>query len=685
MKKVFYCISALLAIGMAACTSFEKPVSEDYGVGPEIQAKVNASDSSATVIFTIDTLNTNYFSYALAMSGGETPDKENLLKGGNLFNISDLKKGSNTLSVSEPLIPNMEYDLFAVAASKMGVIGDVLTVTFKTTDNTSPVLVAVANDGSVKLQFSENVERGGGAIKMEYLKPYGDLSQTIEIDSFHVDVLGPLAEIYSDDVPAGAIVLVSLAAGAFVDMAGHNSNAVQSALDLNTGKISGLYYMVENAPFDPVDCAEIVDFNEAFTAWDEFVGTIKFDKDIYIYEGDDASAEGFGKVIYSSSSSESYIKVSTCLVSDSSVSFILPKSPEYGDVVGFIMNENFICDVFGNPNEEFEVMYAWQYSFGLDVSDVTGKWDLTYISGAYEDINSETVLITPDYTTENGVVISNLFTAGTTIQGTFDGDKGILSIPDYQLLTTISGSNIYFVSADGSEEVEFQYDPSSNRFSSVSYEYPFGYYAESADGSEGWYDYSVENAVLSFSENQDYGLSRDILIGYYTWRYYSYFDEVDYTESLIIEADPENENGLIIKGLMKDLLGDTELKASFNTATGQLVIPDWQVLGMYGPYLAMSSTYDLENITFDISANGNGLANAAESEEGMLWGVLAVDPETETQAGWLELSMGDILLNKIPENAKAPMRNGVVRDCTLHKSEKTHSPKTIQFIDGPKR
>ena len=163
MKKVFYCISALLAIGMAACTSFEKPVSEDYGVGPEIQAKVSASDSSATFILTIDTLNTNYFSCAIAMSGGATPDKETLLKGGNLHNIKDLKEGSNTFSLTASLIPNMEYDFFAVAASKMGVIGEVVTVTFKTTDNTSPELVAVAKDGSVKLQFSENVERGEGS------------------------------------------------------------------------------------------------------------------------------------------------------------------------------------------------------------------------------------------------------------------------------------------------------------------------------------------------------------------------------------------------------------------------------------------------------------------------------------------------------------------------------------------
>lgn len=682
MKKVFYCISALLAIGMAACTSFEKPVSEDYGVGPEIQAKVSASDSSATFILTIDTLNTNYFSCAIAMSGGATPDKETLLKGGNLHNIKDLKEGSNTFSLTASLIPNMEYDFFAVAASKMGVIGEVVTVTFKTTDNTSPELVAVAKDGSVKLQFSENVERGEGAIKMEYLQPYGDLSQTIEISSFHVDVLGPLVEIYSDEAPAGAIVLVSLEAGAFVDMAGHNSNAVQSALDMKTGKISGLYYMVENAPFDPADCAEIENFGEAFTAWDEFIGTIKFDKDIYPYEGDDASEEGFGKVIYSSPSSVSYIKVSTYIVSDSSVTFVLPKSPDYGDVVGFIMNGNFICDVFGNPNEEFEEMYAWQYSYGLDASDVTGKWDLTYFSGAYEDLNTETILITPDYATENGVVISNLFAAGTTIEGTFDGDKGILSIPDYQLLTTISGSNIYFVSADGSEEVEFQYDPSSNSLSSVSSEYPFGYYVESADGSEGWLDYSVANAVLSFSENQDYGLSRDILIGYYNWMYYSYVDEVNYMLPLSIEADPEEENGLIIKNLFID---GSEIYASFNTATGQLVIPDWQALGMYGPYLAMNSTYDLDDITFDISADGNGKADSNASEVGSLWGVYAVDPASGGELGWLELSMGDILLNKIPENAKAPMRNGVARDYTLHKSEKTHSPKTIQFIDGPKR
>ena len=151
---------------------------------------------------------------------------------------------------------------------------------------------------------------------------------------------------------------------------------------------------------------------------------------------------------------------------------------------------------------------------------------------------------------------------------------------------------------------------------------------------------------------------------------------------LSIEADPEEENGLIIKNLFID---GSEIYASFNTATGQLVIPDWQALGMYGPYLAMNSTYDLDDITFDISADGNGKADSNASEEGSLWGVYAVDPASGGVLGWLELSMGDILLNKIPENAKAPMRNGVARDYTLHKSEKTHSPKTIQFIDGPKR
>lgn len=701
MKKVLYTL-AILALGISSCAKFDEAVSKDYGTAPSIAVDASAvADSSATFTLRVDTLNTRYYSVAF-MEGDAVPvDSLQLLKmtaGGT--DVAGLKGGAamwnaklenwpatstKTLNLSG-LLPNTTYTMYAVASSEQGLVGSVAQKTITTTDNVSPFLGKVsktAADNSISISFSEPVARGEGAVKAYYLIPYGDLTVKHPIDDEDVTVTveGNAVSVSVANAPAGSIVLVEMEAGAFVDAKGHASNAVVTDVDMETGEFSSdLWWMTDkNTIKFTTDMIE--GYGEAFVDWTTFKACIKYTEPLFLID-EDADIEGV-IAIYSGDDYITKINLTEVEVLDSCIEFSLPKEMNYGDKVGFSIPANVVCDIFGNPNEEFEVPMAWQRSYGLSRQDIIGKWDWTYMSAAAGDVVTESILITSDLSTDKGVVISNLFDAGSVIYGEFDGDMARLTIPDWQFLSLYGGVyEVFYATADGSDATVLQYDPSKNAFVSLGEKHEFGYYATQEGEDKGWLDYADSPIEVTFSEDQDYDLTRDILLGDYQWCFTSYFDGAQDTVNFSIEADPESENGLLFKNFM---LRGSVITASFNTATGQLVIPDWQILGVASGYLAINSTYDLEDIMFEVSADGSAIAYGSRSEENMLWGVAACDDE-ENVVAWFELSEGDIILQKAVANQKAPSRTVASGDegLTLHGVDglATKSAPKLQIIQN---
>ncbi|MBO4499793.1 MAG: hypothetical protein J5732_06015 [Bacteroidaceae bacterium] len=674
MKKVLY-ILAILAAGMTSCTRFEDPVSKDFGTGPVISVAASAvADSSATFTLTVDTLNTRYYSVAF-MEGDPVPvDSMQLLKmtaGG--VDVTGLKGGAamwnaklenwptntKTLNLSG-LLPNTTYTMYAVASSEEGILGNVALATIKTSDNVSPFVEKVSkstDQNSISASFSEAVSRGEGAVRASYLKPYGDLSVKNPIDDENVTVTieGNVVSVSVANVPAGAIVLVDMEAGAFIDATGHASNAIVTDVDLLSGEFSSDFWWMADKKTIKFNNGMIEGFGGAFVDWKSFKASIKYSEPLFLNE--DKEIEGVF-VIYSGDGYLTRVDVSGVVVLDSCIEFSLPKEMEYGCKVGFVIPANVVCDVFGNPNEAFEVPVAWQRSYGLTRQDIVGKWDWTYLSGASGEDVTETIIISPDLDSDNGVVISNLFSAGSAIHAEFDGDMALLTIPDFQYLAPYYDVyDIYYVTADGSDATVLQYNPSSKTFVSLGEKYEFGYYAMKGNENAGWLNYTLSPITVTFSEDQSYGLTRDILVGDYLWCY-TKSTEVPDTLAFTIEADPDEENGLVFKDF---LLPGSVMYASFNTATSQLVIPDWQILGQASGYLAINSTWDLEDILFEVNPDGTAIAYGSRSEDNCLWCVFACDAEQTPKAYFIK-SMGDIVLKKDVVDYKAVSRTASVSE-----------------------
>ncbi|MBO6077773.1 MAG: hypothetical protein J6P66_03340 [Bacteroidaceae bacterium] len=688
MKKLLYSITALLTIFMVGCTKFDEATSEQYAPAPDfsIDATAAVADSSATFKIAIDKVNTTRFSVALlndSMAVEEYPEAMTLLKG-NVdpkdrvckFNADTLVlRNDTTISyVYKDLLvqitgdaisytysgldPNTSYTFVAVVSNKFGLTGDVKGLSVTTTDNLAPTLSKASRSesyGSLTLAFSENMQRGDGKVSVKYYAPYDfSITGTVPEENINCDINGKEISVSCDSVPAGALMLVSWEAGAFKDIKGNNCNAVVTEMNMKTGRVdNGCYYMVANEPFSFTK-AGVEKLGESFVDYTTFMPTISYSKPLYVqYDEDDEIADIM--ILYVKDDVRILLPA-LWDVADTAIVLGFKKEMDYGAKISFTIPEGAVVDAFGNPNKEFVIEDAWMRSYGLTDDDIVGLYNVQYASAVTDGEVAETsMLITRS---GDGLKVSRLFYDETCLDAHFDGDMGILYIDDFQYMTTLYGSyDIYFVTGvKGQEAAQLQYNPETKSFFSGEEAEVGQYYINTSTGKSGWMDYTYAIEAV-YSEDQDYGYDKDLMVGDYRFIYHDYYDDED-PESLdtitcsIVAGD--NDTTLIIKDFVFE---GSEIVAYFDTVSGKLVIPDWQFVGMYYSYECYMSTYDLENITFNCSPDGTAWADGAASESNMLWGIAAWNGSKV--AGWLRLSEGDLYLEPYDpeeESAETPMR-----------------------------
>lgn len=686
MKKILYSLIALFAVGFTACAEFEEPVVENYGEGPAIGVAAATADSTITLTLTVDTVNTTYFAYALFEGATDTPDAAQLLKataGGavaEMVKAAEVKwNGKNEKSISfTELMPNTEYHIYAVASSKYGVIGEIADTLVVTTDGLSPFVVEADQDSTTfYVAFSEEVTVGKGKVSVEYYESWGDFAAATPVAEEDVTVLaeGNVAMIATANIPAGAYALVSWEVGAFVDAKGNKCNAFTTGF--GEEGIEGVWGQMPNTTINVVDSAAV---NEgAFSDWATFVGVVKYPTAIFDMR-DDVDEEGNSlhedvelgslKVVYTSEGYEATIDVKEWTVNNDSLLFALPMEPDFGMVVDVVVGANVVRDINGNMNVAFSTENAWLRSYNMEIGAVIGKYDITYLSAGRGAEYTETVLITENPAVENGLFISNLLTAGTIIEATFDGDYATVSIPDWQYLTTGSKGDIFFANPNSTDPIVFQVNATDSSMVSVVQENSFGYYIDEV----GWYDLSAVATVATRSADQDYGMTRDMVLGNYAWCYTSNYDGPGMKMSVSIEADPESETGVLMKNM---LVEGSVVKGQFNTATGELAFEGGQALFVQEEknYLYAFETYDLTHVVFNVAADGSMKASADLSEYGVLWGIFVYDATTFGELGWYDLAVGDIVMLNIEEeteeegteeSSEAPAKVRALQNVTLH-------------------
>lgn len=454
MKKILYCLM-MSVIALTSCTTWDDPVTENYGDGPSISIDLQAvapTDSAFNVTLT-PAAGATYYAYIIdANDEAETLDASTLIKGGygnNVINVSE--KQTLTLPITTAS-PNTTYQVYAVACNDKGVVGPVANKSIKTSDAGAPYPVDAEADADAKtfyVQFSEDIAQGDGKIIVTCYKEW-DITNPVELtdEEVEISVDGDVVTVVAPETPAGAFLTLSWEEGAFVDGFGNKCAAFRSYLNLNTGKWIGLFVRNTLAPFEINDTNIVSPENESLvTDYKEFEG--KIEMPFEIFRNDDAVEDGAVKVIYVNEKKTTIHNLTPeqWSVSGKTLTFSLPVKPDAGDIIKVGLAEEAIFDVCGNPNEEFIADEVNWLFFAPTLDMILGNFDVNYYSAYDEEpklYNGGTVTIEEDPEVENGLIFSNLLDNGNKFKATYDLGAGKIYLEPYDLVgfDTYEGAKI---------------------------------------------------------------------------------------------------------------------------------------------------------------------------------------------------------------------------------------------------
>ena len=442
-------------IALTSCTTWDDPVTENYGDGPSISIDLQAvapTDSAFTITLT-PAAGATYYAYIIdANDEAEELDGATLLKGGygNAV-VATSKSPTLTLPIKDA-DPNTTYQVYAVACNDKGVTGPVANKSIKTSDAGAPYPVDADVDPDAKtftVQFSEDIAQGDGKIIVTCYKEW-DITNPVELtdEEVEISVDGDVVTVVAPETPDGAFLTLSWEEGAFVDGFGNKCAAFRSYLNLNTGKWIGLYVRNTLAPFE-INDTNIVspESGKVITDYKEFEGKIEMPFEIFRNEEDEEA--GNMKVLYINAGKTTIynLTLEQWSINGKTLTFSLPVEPEDNDIITVGFDEGAITDVCGNPNAEFMAEeVSWKYSkYKATKEDILGTFNyyLTLKSdGKTYKIGTFTI---SEYTGEDAepgdVVIKNLYLDDSEIYGYYDLEAQKLYIYRYQALGTYVDKN----------------------------------------------------------------------------------------------------------------------------------------------------------------------------------------------------------------------------------------------------
>ena len=507
MKRI---VLGILCFGviLAGCATFDDPAKpEDFGNGPSISINIGAKTDSAFTFTITPGSGAVYYSYIIAQSNtAQELDALSLLRGvysGGVIQDTLITEKLPTFTFDmidkdgEPMCsPNTTYQIYAVASNVQGIVGNVVNQSVTTTDTSIPAPYGVLSDGakkSVSVAFNENIKRGEGVVTAKSYKEWDfDNAITLEEDEFTVEVSENTVLFTAPDAPAGAYVTFTWAEGAFVDAVNNPCEAFSNVINAN-GIFINSFVHVNQVPFDIEEsCTFEPELASNFRDWEAFVGELIFDFPIFIIE-DDLKA-GDIKITYTNAKKTTVINlpVDYWEVDGNTLRFALTESPQIEDYVGIQISEGILFDVYGNPNEAFELEEGWIYFAEYERSMVIGTYIMAWDSYFGDGPAEAAITIEADPDSDDGVIISGLFSefagAGLVpIEGVFevseDGESASISIPDEQVVYDRNGTLVYYVNAGVEAPVTWNVLGNSNMYTDDLW----GYYIETPD-DDGWYD-----------------------------------------------------------------------------------------------------------------------------------------------------------------------------------------------------
>lgn len=500
MKKLIYSFATVL-LGLTSCISFDDATRENYGAGPSVDVTVSAgiqTDSAFTVTIT-PAQGALYYAFVVGQSDApEAVDSATLYKGGygnTVLKVADYP--SYTFNIDDA-DPNTTYWVYAVAGSDKGIIGNLVAKSITTTDKELPYPTTIAKDAdnaAVQLGFSEAITRSEGAVTAKYYQEW-DIMNPVDVaeENISVEVSGSNATFAAAGVPAGAYLCFSYSAGAFKDLKGNNCEALNSGLNMETGKFTGAWVHVTNKPFAIEDSYVTAPESGALIpSVDAFRGAISFPFDIFRND-EEVKASDVVVTFTNGARSTSYnLDPSLWSAAGKVLTFFLPATPEQGDQISVSIAEGAVYDVCGNPNLAYKSVADWKF-FAPQKEMFLGNFGVYYIS-YFDDTQSVAsmgaVSIEEDAEVENGLLINGLLIDDSQIEASYDLSTAQLIIPDFQFLgyyTAQSGDiySLFFATADGTDAATFTLSADGTLTANGMW----GIYAldETMENEVGWFD-----------------------------------------------------------------------------------------------------------------------------------------------------------------------------------------------------
>lgn len=416
MKKILYSLIAICSLCLTSCLSFDDPVTESYGAGPYVNIAVTATADS-TFTFSLNP-GPGAVHYSVLVVKAEKADSsivaENILSNkyaGVYSAVFDANKNKTyTFKMRDasgrPLaLPNTTYQIYAVAATAEGVVGNVTFASAKTTDKLVPRPTQYQfyeEDKAMVVAFSEALTRGNGAVKVSYYAHNELISGVVNpvevpAEEVVVEVEANEIAIVAPTTPDGAWVAFSWEEGAFVDGAGQPCKAFTSEFDTNEFDFVGLYGRNAFAAFTITDENVVApEVGSVIENWEEFLGEINFDFKLYPVK---AMVEKAVSVTYANAKSTKTILLDSerWTVADKKLYFVLPEAPVPGDIITVNIAEGALEDAYGNANEAYTGADAyWEMlDFVVTKEMVTGTFNVEaygYYEGAMLNLGAISIV-----------------------------------------------------------------------------------------------------------------------------------------------------------------------------------------------------------------------------------------------------------------------------------------------------
>ena len=404
MKKLIYGFLVATAL-LFSCTDFESYNSIPMEEGPAMAITLDATaDSSFTVTFA-PAAAASYYSFFI-----ETSDEVKEYSASNILKCVYKDKGvaktvnykddqSYTLKVAG--MPNTTYQIYAVAASKEGMMGKVAQFSVTTTDGLRPSpLTFKAGASSVAVTFSEKLRRGEGKVyaTVYAINALNEAPVEFEMPDSTIVIKGSDVTFTTPEVHAGANVCITWAEGAFTDLKGNLSGAfTNKGYDAATKKFKGISYRMATETIGLVSASDTVTY---YTEWENLKMAF-FSKATLAKVSDNCKIQ----LRYNEEGRSTLIDLKYRqhfgFADDTTLVVKLPEEPDFNVSVDVIIAEKSFQDKYGNETkgltldgkyirflestgingvykasaaDYWDEVYTWEIILEQDVNDASKVW-----------------------------------------------------------------------------------------------------------------------------------------------------------------------------------------------------------------------------------------------------------------------------------------------------------------------